>query len=253
MSSRITRWMRICALTLLVMALAVTVASAWPPMQGISSEDAAQVALTAPAASRVSDVIGDDPDEDGYRGPQPQAASAVVDVSEMGSASGAAPDWNMLMAGPQPDQIDGDAVKVPDWSPFYYFNVSGSAFRPRDSASPWSYEGVGCISVDSGSALFTVHLDIPSGARIDYLRLYSYDANAANGRAWVTNYDNAGSHTDLINVDSTGNGGYGTTLSDYLGHVVDTNVRSYILNWQAGTTGSTMRLCGMRVAYRLPD
>lgn len=252
MSSTSNRWVRTCALTLLIMALAVTVASARPPLQGISSEDPAQIASIVPATVRVSDVIGDDPDEDGYRGPQPQAGSAVVDASEAGSAP-VSPDWNALMEGPQPDQLDGDAVKVPDWSNVYYFNASGAAFRPRDSFSPWTYEGVGCISVDSGNELFTLHLDIPSGARIDYLRLYFYDANTANNTAWITNYDNAGSYTDLIDVVSTGSSGYGTVLSDYLGHVVNTNARSYILNWEAGANGSTMRLCGMRVAYRLPD
>ena len=47
-------------------------------------------------------------------------------------------------------------------------------------------------------------------------------------------------------------GGYGTTLSTYLGHVVNTELNAYVLNWRPNQLGSAMRLCGLRVAYRLP-
>jgi len=85
-----------------------------------------------------------------------------------------------------------------------------------------------------------------SGAR------YYRDTSAANSRAWVTTYDGAGNLSDLTAVDSTGNGGYGTTLSPYVGHVVDKLNSSYVLNWRPDQTGPSMQLCGLRVAYRLP-
>ena len=101
--------------------------------------------------------------------------------------------------------------------------------------------------------LFTLHLDVPHGARIDYLRLFFYDASSANSRAWITSYNAQGVTTDLVAVNSSGSSGYGTILSAYLGHIVDTANHAYVLNWQANQLGKSMRLCGLRVAYRVPQ
>ena len=49
---------------------------------------------------------------------------------------------------------------------------------------------------------FTLNLDIPHGARIDYLRLLYYDKSAANSQAYITAYDAQGVLNDLIGVDS---------------------------------------------------
>lgn len=134
---------------------------------------------------------------------------------------------------------------------FSYYYVAGSTLTTRDSTSGWGYSGVGCVSLANGDELFTVSLELPEGARIDYLRLFYRDTSASNGMAWLTTYDGAGNFTDLTSVSSAGNGGYGTTLSPYLGHVVNNASRAYVLNWAANQTGNTMQLCGLRVAYRL--
>jgi hypothetical protein len=139
-----------------------------------------------------------------------------------------------------------------EWSSFHYIFVPGSGFTPRASSTTWSYPGGGCVSAVTGNELFSLDLQLPQGARIDYLRLYYYDTSANNSTAWITTYDGSGGFTDLTNVSSTGNSGYGTTLSPLIQHVVDNASRAYVLNWQANQTGSTMRLCGLRVAYRLP-
>jgi hypothetical protein len=138
------------------------------------------------------------------------------------------------------------------WSDLHYVFVTGSSFTPRGSSTTWSYAGVGCVSVASGTALFTVPLHLPEGSHIDYLRLYYRDTSASNSIAWITNYDAAGAFTDLTTVSSSGDSGYGTTLSPYVGHVVDNASRAYTLNWQANETGTGMQLCGLRVAYRMP-
>lgn len=99
---------------------------------------------------------------------------------------------------------------------------------------------------------FTLHLDVPHGARIEYLRLFYYDTSPANSQAWITTYNAQGSLTDLTTITSTGATGYGTTLSPQITHVVDTANNAYVLNWRANQLGKSMRLCGLRVAYRLP-
>ncbi len=147
---------------------------------------------------------------------------------------------------------EADVVPSTEWSPYRYVRVAGATLVPRDSTTSWDYSGAGCISASSGNDNFTIHLPIPNGSRIDYLRLYYYDTSANNSTAWVTTYDGAGGVSDVTSVSSTGSSGYGTTLSPYVGHVVDSINNSYVLNWRANQTGSTMRLCALRVAYRVP-
>jgi hypothetical protein len=148
--------------------------------------------------------------------------------------------------------VDEATVTQTFWGPFRYINVAGSSLRPRASGTEWTYPGGGCISAALANDVFLIHLPIPNGSRIDYLRIYYYDTSANNSQAWVTTYNGAGSFNDLTTVNSAGNSGYGTQLSPYVGHVVDTASNSYVLNWRSNQTGSTMRLCGLRVAYRMP-
>jgi hypothetical protein len=284
----------IVLLLALSLVLTGTVASARPPAQEEVSEDL-ELLMKSPAAGvNVSDVLGDDADEDGYRGPltvavqveteseasvtqgqaalpangelqpddngyagaAPRAAQAQAEPSEAQPAE--APNWEQFFAEPQPDQdsyydaASAEARQPEDWSGFYYIHVAGATLRPRDSSSGWDYPGTGCLSLANGNELLNIHLDIPDGSRIDYLRLYYYDTSGANSTSWITNYDGAGNFSDLISVASTGSAGYGSTLSALLEHVVDTQARAYVLNWQANQTGGSMRLCGLRVAYRLP-
>jgi hypothetical protein len=170
------------------------------------------------------------------------------------------PDWSTFYAEPQlDDNVNGESLASvgPQWSPlFYYVHVAGSALRPRDSSVEWGTSGSGgCLYNVSGSTsvIFNVHLDIPDGSRIDYLRIYYYDDDTTNNsRAWVTSYDDEGGLTDVVTVASDGDTGYGTMLSAEIAHVVDMLNNSYVLNWRPYASGN-MALCGLRVAYRLPD
>ncbi|MBN1259436.1 MAG: hypothetical protein JXB35_02045 [Anaerolineae bacterium] len=139
------------------------------------------------------------------------------------------------------------------WSNFYYWNVAGTTLRPRDSSLDWDNDGIGgCLFQTAGSTgeIFNIHLDLPPGSRVDYLRLFYYDTSGATSSAWVTSYNNAGGLVDRTSVTSSGSAGY-ATLSPYLGHVVDTFNNSYVLNWRSNQLGNSMRLCGLRVAYRI--
>jgi hypothetical protein len=150
------------------------------------------------------------------------------------------------------DVTVGDEVAQTVWGPFRYINVAGSTMRPRSSATDWTYPGGGCIAASGATDVFITHLGIPNGSRIDYLRIYFYDTSANDSQAWVTTYNGAGAFTDLTSVSSSGTAGYGTLLSPFVGHVVDSTSSSYVLNWSSNQTGSTMQLCGLRVAYRMP-
>ncbi|HRX02725.1 MAG: hypothetical protein KDI07_15755 [Anaerolineae bacterium] len=165
-------------------------------------------------------------------------------------AAGASGNADLL---PPSGAIDSPVASSRGFSTnFHYEYVAGAALRPRDSSSGWDYSGTGCVSRSSGSELFNIYLGLPDGSRIDYLRIYYYDTSGSDSTAWVTSYNSTGGYTDITTVQSAGTGGYGTKLSSYVGHVVDNSSRSYVLNWSAAQNGSSMRLCGLRVAYRVP-
>ncbi len=157
-----------------------------------------------------------------------------------------------------PDENGGpsvnDVANAGFSSSFYYLHVAGSALRPRASATGWASSVYGgCIYATSGAGeVFNIHLDLPHGSRADYLRIYYYDTNSADSEAWITCYNDIGGFNDRIAVASSGTGGYGTQLSGYLGEVFDYASYSYVLNWRPNVAGTTMWLCGLRVAYRLP-
>jgi hypothetical protein len=220
-----------------------------------ASEDSVMVEPGQPDSSLF---IGDDPDEDGYMGLVPAQDNAIVAPSEVDADDSEPVDWTLYMQGPQPDEEEAAMMSesisgISDWSTFRYINIAGATLVPRSSATDWTYPGGGCISASGANDIFNIHLPIPNGSRIDYLRIYFYDTSANNSQAWVTTYNGAGAFADLTSVSSSGTAGYGTLLSPFVGHVVDSASDSYVLNWRSNQTGSTMRLCGLRIAYRDPS
>ncbi|MDX9954616.1 MAG: hypothetical protein RBT75_10995 [Anaerolineae bacterium] len=156
----------------------------------------------------------------------------------------------------QASAADTQAEIAAAWSGFLYEYVAGSTLRPRISTTTWaSSGGGGCIyAVANPGGIFNVPLELPQGSRIDYLRIYYYDTSVSDSTAWVSYYNGAGGLVDLPDgsgVASSGNAGYDTDLSVYMGHIVDNYSNAYVLNWRPNVTGSGMMLCGLRVAYRL--
>ncbi len=229
------------------------------PDVGISEPSGAGEGQTVAAALPVRHAA-EWPDENGYVGPPYLGVAEAGGPSATGPSETLPPDWDRFFAEPQPDQDayyqDQSAQGVSgQWSSFYYLHVAGSALRPRASATGWASSVYGgCIYATSGAGeVFNIHLDLPHGSRADYLRIYYYDTNSADSEAWITCYNDIGGFNDRIAVASSGTGGYGTQLSGYLGEVFDYASYSYVLNWRPNVAGTTMWLCGLRVAYRLPD
>jgi hypothetical protein len=136
---------------------------------------------------------------------------------------------------------------------FYYIFSAGSSLHSADYTMRQDYQPGGCVSaVDTGSQFFTLNLNLPDGARIDYLRLFYYDADASNSTANIRKYNGAGGYTEIATVSSTGSAGFGTTLSTYVGQVVNNSDGGYVLNWLPSIASTSQQLCGLRVAYRLP-
>ena len=250
------RWVMVLALVIVVLGGAGLTAVAERLPQGSGDGTEPDIALSNGVA------LENAPDMDGYVGP---VSLAVLAGDDGGSSAGELPgqlpaELAQLYFEPQPDQIEG-AITTADagiaWSGFHYKYIAGSAFRPRASTTTWaSSGGGGCVYAVAGAfEVFNVPLSLPQGSRIDYLRLYFYDTSASNSTAWVSYYDGAGGLVDLpdnLGVASSGNTGYGQTLSALMEHVVNDANNAYVLNWRPNVAGGTMMLCGMRVAYRLP-
>ena len=218
----------------------------------------AEPGYTAPAQALPEQIIGDDPDEDGYTGPIPMA-DPNADIPYSGDGVELNLSQFETNGEPQPDedayydQPGVNATVDAGWSHFYYMYVAGSTLRHRISGNNWYSAGSGgCVYTDNTSNILNLDAQFPEGARIDYLRIFYYDTSASDSMAWVTSYDGADGLNDRTNVSSSGDTGYGTNLSAYLGHVVDSYTNAYLLNWRPNVADSTMQLCGLRVAYRLP-
>jgi hypothetical protein len=204
--------------------------------------------------SSASAPLGPQPDEEGYTGDHIPADSASIPPSEEGLPQGA-PDWEGLSTEPQPDEdafYEQDAAS-PQWSTPHYLHVAGTALRPRDSRVTWRYGGNGCVYVADTSDLLNIHVSLPEGSRVEYLRIYYYDTVVENSHAWLTRYDDGGIYADVLYVGSTGSAGYSTALSYQSNHIVDNYSYSYILNWRADAASQGLQLCGLRLSYRLPD
>ncbi len=132
----------------------------------------------------------------------------------------------------------------------YFKRYPGTAFTPRDSDTGYDYFGNGCIS-SKGPAYFTLNLQLPTDAEIDYMRLYFYDTSTADARLYLTWYDGQGLYGDVDYVDSSGTSGYGTA-GIFTSYVVDPINQSIDLIWRPNTTGSSMALCGVRIRYQVP-
>ncbi len=240
----------VAASVLILLALA-TVTVVADPFSWLSSEDG--VENFEEWIGTRDTVIGDDPDENGYTGEIIKAPDLTV-ASEGEAELDTLPLEAGLDAEFRPDEMNPEVIDSdPQWSTFYYDFSAGSTTRPRSSSTNWAYPGSGCVYASKGGELFTLPLNLPDGVRIDYLRFYFYDSSTtSNSNAWITIYDGSGGITDLIGVLSAGSAGYGYVVSDFVDHVVDNATYAYVLQYAPGTVGSSVRLCGFRVAYRLP-
>lgn len=136
----------------------------------------------------------------------------------------------------------------------FFKRAAGSNFQPRDSAATFSYGGGGCIRRDSnvGDSWFTIDIQVPEGAIIDFMRVYYYDNSGTydiNSELWA--FDGAGGTTLIAEADSTGAPGYSTAGSGFFSHTVDNlNESLVVVASIQGGVGSDLQLCGIRLRYQ---
>lgn len=147
---------------------------------------------------------------------------------------------------PGPDMA-ADGIAAPSGGGSDYLFVAGSAFTPRRSSITVTYPGGGCVN--GSSDYLVTSLELPQGAQVSGVRLFYYnDGTSASANAALTSYTGDGGSNDLIFQTTTQNTGY---VSEYFTPaapplVIDNGNQAYTLQ---ASTGSGVRLCGMRVFY----
>lgn len=167
---------------------------------------------------------------------------------------GIAPDDNPVAGAARTNGTNGTNATS---AVFSYYQVSGATLRGRDSATGYQYDGVGCSHVTSGSSrILNTELPIPDGATIKYLRVYYRDLNAASGvEGYITRYDPGTATLDLVHAGSTNAfvGGYGFVVSQEITETVNNTRYVYTLIGWPDEANVNNQICGLRVAYYLPQ
>lgn len=153
---------------------------------------------------------------------------------------------------------------------FHYYMVSGSTLRGRSSTTEYKYDAAGCAHVTAGIALengyiLNTGVTLPDQAEIKYLRVYFKDTNLTKGvRGYITRYqpgigpppvgagtrDLASAYSDSpIEFDD----GYGFVVSNRITETVDNASYAYTLLAWPDDIGESMQICGLRIAYYLPQ
>ncbi len=138
---------------------------------------------------------------------------------------------------------------------FSYYRLLGTAFNTRTSTTTFAYNFNGCLYETGGTDnRFMAPLLLPDNSEIKFLRLYFDDTSAGTDiTAWLTRYQPGFTSEDLTSVTSAGSGGYGTTLSSEISHIVDLTSWAYTIIIAPNANASTNTFCGVRVAYYAPS
>ena len=195
-------------------------------------------------------------------GSSQEEVSSSINENVSGNLSGSSSENFLDNAEGQPETgvpvfsaDEEETMKDPD-SPLaqFFSRTAGSNFIPRDSTATFSYGGGGCIQRNSntGDSWFSMDLQVPDGAILDFMRVYYYDNDVnydINSELWA--FDGAGGTTLIAQADSNGALGYSSTLSDMFNHTVDSiNESLVIVASIQGGIGSNLKLCGVRVRYQ---
>lgn len=152
------------------------------------------------------------------------------------------------------ERAPGGETAVAPWDTT--LRVPGSVLRPRQNDVSYSSDAEGgALYATSGNAstVFNTPVYLPQGATVEWVRLYYYDNDPADGSyGWFTVYDLYGALVTEWAVQSVDGGyGYRDVLVDPP-HTIDYNSYSYVLNWRPNVLGVNMQLCGFRLYYTAP-
>ncbi len=188
-------------------------------------------------------------------GTEPEGAEAIPAENVVGQAASGLIDGRFPDDNPTAADLAAGAAPA---ATFSYVTIAGAALQPRNSANDIVYASNGCSYMATGSStglLSVADFHIPDGSVIKYLRLYYYDTNAAAGvDGFLTRYAPGTATSDLISAGSSNafTSGSGFVVSSEITETVNNASYSYVLIGWPDQASSTLRVCGLRVAYYAP-
>jgi hypothetical protein len=231
-----------CVISLLSVLLIVGSVLAQGP-DSESSADSGPLSPIVPAATESAPAAGYQPDS--------------TDVNPPSSADGPTVATGAPVVEREPGATNrlNTAPNAPTYNSSIRF--VGSTLRPRQNDVSYTTNGNGsCVYVTAGDAstIWNFPLALPEGAKVEWLRMYYYDADGShNTSGWFTKYDLYGGLVQEWAVNSTGSAG--NSYSDVLispTETIDYGAFSYVLNWRPVAITSTLQLCGFRLFYTAP-
>ena len=145
---------------------------------------------------------------------------------------------------------------------FHYLMVPGTTLRGRTTDTEYIYDGLGCTHVtaadpeDGTSRILNTEAHLPDQAIIKYLRVIYKDTNPNKGvTGYITRYEPGIGTLDVISAGSADEfaGGYGFVVSSEVSMTVNNKDFAYTLIGWPDDLGSTLQICGLRIAYYLPQ
>ncbi len=186
---------------------------------------------------------------------QPNSIGEIVPSSGTGEASPGIQEAAPVKVEPMP-AFDLGLTNAPTYNATIRF--SGSALRPRASGVGFDTNGEGgCIYTTSGdpNVVWNLSLDLPQGAKIEWLRMAYYDNDPAHATTgWFTKYNLYGEVVNewgVSSVDTPSKYSYSDVLITPT-ETIDYGSYSYLLNWRPSALSSNLQLCGFRLFYSLP-
>ncbi len=185
-----------------------------------------------------------------------ESAFHLMDSSEAAPATGSndftsEPQVGSTLKTETRPASDAENPNAPSYNTTLRF--TGSTLRPRASGVEYSTNGSGgCMYVTGGNPLvvWNLPLALPSGAQVEWLRMYYYDNNPASAMwGYFSKYDLNGNLVNEWGVSSTDGGNGYRDVEIIPNETIDYEAYSYVLNWIPSAASSDLRLCGFRLYY----
>ncbi|MBK9714878.1 MAG: hypothetical protein IPO81_26825 [Kouleothrix sp.] len=244
MNTRLSRPKVAGSVIALVLLLGAGLAMAQRPIPATEPGAAPPSATSAPSTGQPDGAI----QQRGQQGAGPAFTDGQGAAPRPGqSPAGSAPDDNPTVAGGASRQAT---------QPFFsYYQVAGATLRGRDSTTAFAYDGLGCTHTTSGGDILNTELHIPDGSLIKYLRIYFIDTSTTGSvRGFLTRYTPGQNTSDLVFADLgvAAAPGWGFVVSSELNETVDNSAYAYTLIGWPSAAGTTLQVCGVRIAYYAP-
>ncbi len=137
----------------------------------------------------------------------------------------------------------------------YRVLIAASGSSANYSTVDYTYGGGGCMYTSNNlqDGDLDINLQLPDGHTLLGFRYYWNDTDAGSSTARLWKFDGLGGTTNLLNITSTGDTGFGSFYTALTGgdHVIDNSTGAYVIRFDGGA-GNTQEMCAVRLFIASP-